>query len=380
MDAPAPEFNNTSLYPVETTFDEWLYSDFARGGVYAPQFAGEKPDGIVRTCQDCHMRRITGTAADAAFNPVFRDCQTTGCLPEHTFVGGNVWVPGLLQDPDWRLNAQSEAFYLDSTAYSAATMLRLSASMSITLTQDSSNTIATVRVTNLSGHKLPTGYPEGRQMWVNFQAFDANDQLIYESGAYDPLSGQLTRDADAKVYEVKQGITPELAALLPQSAGESFHFVLNNTVVKDNRIPPQGYTQALYDRPGLQPVGATYADGQNWDESVYILPLETERVMVRLYYQTASKEYIDFLRGNGGIDGLSLGQLWEKSKSPPQVVTQAWYPSFDVYLPLIEKNNTSTADAWEASAIALITSKFGLFVFTLSFAGFGLTRLLQRRV
>jgi uncharacterized repeat protein (TIGR01451 family) len=240
MNAPAPEFTNSSLFPIETTFDEWLYSDFARGGVYAPQFAGEKPDGIVRTCQDCHMRRITGVAADAAFNPVFRDCQTTGCLPEHTFAGGNVWVPGLLQDPDWRLNAQSEAAYLDSTAYAAATMLRLSASMSVTLTNGVSNKFATVRVTNLTGHKLPTGYPEGRQMWVNFQAFNADDQLIYESGAYDPLSGQLTRDADVKVYEVKQGITPELAALLPQSAGESFHFVLNNRVIKDNRIPPQG--------------------------------------------------------------------------------------------------------------------------------------------
>ena len=32
----------------------------SRAGVYAPEFAGNKPDGIVATCQDCHMRDVTG--------------------------------------------------------------------------------------------------------------------------------------------------------------------------------------------------------------------------------------------------------------------------------------------------------------------------------
>jgi hypothetical protein len=192
-----------------------------------------------------------------------------------------------------------------------------------------------VRVTNHSGHKLPTGYPEGRQMWMNLQAYDAAGQLIYESGAYNPVSGQLARDGDIKVYEAKQGLTPELAALLNKNPGESFHFVLNNTVVKDNRIPPQGYTQAAFAQPGLRPVGASYVDGQNWDETIYTLPLESERVYARLYYQTASKEYIEFLQKNGGVDSLSLFDLWGESKSPPELMAEAWYPRYDVYLPVL---------------------------------------------
>jgi hypothetical protein len=99
-----------------------------------------------------------------------------------------------------------------------------------------------------------------------------------------------------------------------------------------------------------------------------------------LYYQTASKEYIDFLRDNGGIDGLSLSQLWEKSKSPPQIVAQAWYPSYDVYLPLIEKSNQFTADTWMSSAIAQVISKFSLLACASSIAGFGLFRLFRRDV
>ena len=82
-DTPPPSVAKDSMFPVERTFDEWLNSDYATAaGVLAPQFAGAKPDGIVRTCQDCHMPRTTGLAASTG-NPVARDCKTTGCLPAH---------------------------------------------------------------------------------------------------------------------------------------------------------------------------------------------------------------------------------------------------------------------------------------------------------
>jgi hypothetical protein len=337
MDTPAPEFSKDALFPIETTFDEWLYSDFADSGVYAPEFAGAKADGIVRTCQDCHMARATGYATDESFTPIYRDCETTGCLPEHTLVGGNTWVPELLQNPLWRLSAENESVYLDATIQQAKGMLRKAATLTVTLTTSEIEKVATVRVTNQTGHKLPTGYPEGRQMWLNLRAFNASGQLIFESGAYNTQTGELIRDADIKVYEAKQGITPELASVLGLLPGESFHFVLNNTVIKDNRIPPQGFSQALYDQPGLRPVGATYLDGQYWDDTQYTLPPETDRVIARLYYQTSSKEYINFLQSNGGVDGLTLGQLWAQSKSPPEVMVQAHSGNFIYFYPIILK-------------------------------------------
>ncbi len=337
-DLAAPSFEEGQLFPIETTFDEWLNSQYAATGVYAPQFAGDKPDGVVGSCQDCHMRRTTGKAADDAFNPFERDCRTTGCLPEHELVGGNTWVLSILQDTRWRLHSPtSETEDLNATIIRARQMLARAASLSVDLTASGPDKVATIRVTNEAGHKLPTGYPEGRRMWINLRAYSQDGDLIYESGAYDAGTGVLTEDSDIKIYEVKQGITPELAALLNQPAGESFHFILNNTVIKDNRIPPRGYTQAAFDRPGLRPVGAVYADGQYWDEMTYTLPPETERVMATLYYQTSSKEYIDFLRANGGVDGDTLGTLWEVSKSPPEVVARAIFPSIPSYLPIILK-------------------------------------------
>ena len=54
-----------------------------------------------------------------------------------------------------------------------------------------------------------------------------------------------------------------------------------------------------------------------------------------LYYQTSSSEYIDFLRANGGVDGLTLGTLWDGLKSPPQVMVSAWSDELRIYFPLI---------------------------------------------
>jgi hypothetical protein len=337
-DLAAPSFDSGQLFPIETTFDEWLNSEYATTGIFAPRFAGDKPDGIVGSCQDCHMRRTTGKAADDAFNPFQRDCVTTGCLPEHELAGGNTWVPQTLQDTRWRLHSPaSEADALNTTTLRARNMLQKAATLSVTLTTSGLDKVAVVRITNETGHKLPTGYPEGRRLWINLKAYDGDGQLIFESGAYDPATGILTEDPDIKIYEAKQGLTPELAAVLDKPAGESFHFVLNNTVIKDNRIPPRGYTQAAFDKPGLRPVGITYADGQHWDETSYTLPAQTERVAVTLYYQTSSKEYIDFLRSNGGIDGNTLGVLWDASRSPPEVMARASIPSHPVHLPIILK-------------------------------------------
>lgn len=331
----APSFANGDIMPLERTFDEWQASAYAQGGVFAPQFAGAIPSGIVASCQDCHMERRTGQAAQSFLNPTQRDCVTTGCLPAHIFVGGNAWIPKILQDARWRLHDPANVDNLKATAAAAESMLARAATVTASVATNGGDTTVTVRVINETGHKLPTGYPEGRRMWVNLQAFDATGDLLYESAPYDWDTGLLTHGPEAKVYEVKQGRTPELADWLGEAAGPSFHFALNNTTFKDNRIPPRGFTNAAFDLPGMRPVDATFADGQYWDDTTYDIPAETARVVARLYYQTTSSEYIDFLQAKGGADGETLATLWEDSKSPPVLVSLASWPP--VYVPLVNQ-------------------------------------------
>ena len=60
-------------------------------------------------------------------------------------------------------------------------MLRDASDM--TLTQQGSQ--LNVRITNQSGHKLPTGVGGGRRAWINVRFLAANGSLVAERGAYN---------------------------------------------------------------------------------------------------------------------------------------------------------------------------------------------------
>ncbi len=137
-----------------------------------------------------------------------------------------------------------------------------------------------VTVTNECGHKLPTGYPEGRRVWLNVKFYDEAMNLLGESGAYNPTNGVLTRDAEAKIYEVHPGIDTNISGLLGLEAEPSLHFVLNNKIYEDNRIPPRGFTNATFAAFGGAPVGHHYDDGQYWDDTLYTLPAGATRAEV----------------------------------------------------------------------------------------------------
>jgi hypothetical protein len=163
------------------------------------------------------------------------------------------------------------------------------------------NVSFTVRVTNNNaGHKLPTGYGEGRQMWIYVKAMDANGAIFWQDGVLDS-EGQLVRTDQTKVYEQKI-IAEGYPASVIAAGDEDFHFVLLNKIEKDNRIPPSGYKKAAYQADGAFIIPEnTYADGQNWDDTRYTIAIPNGlvkgnvKIFASLYYQTFSKEYVEFL-------------------------------------------------------------------------------------
>ena len=160
-------------------------------------------------------------------------------------------------------------------------------------------------------------------MWLNLVAKDNDGIVLYESGHYEASTGVLTQDQDAKIYEIKPGLDSSIAATAGKEAGPSFHFALNNKVYFDNRIPPRGFTNANFEAIQSEPVGYTYADGQYWDVTEYSVPSSTDTVEVTLYYQTLSKEYVEFLRDENVTDssGQIIYDLWNShGKSAPEVM------------------------------------------------------------
>ncbi|MBK8229142.1 MAG: T9SS type A sorting domain-containing protein [Candidatus Eisenbacteria bacterium] len=319
FDAKAVVFDSETQFPLERTYSEWKNSTFnTPSGVYAPEFAGNKPGGYVSTCQDCHMKDVVGKGCNGG--------PTRNDLPLHDLTGGNYWMPNIIAQI---APGEVDPVPLAAGAERAVGMLRKSALVDVVTEAAGDSFRAVVTVTNRTGHKLPSGYPEGRRMWLGVVARDALGTVVYQSGRYEITSGELIHDDDIVVYEAKLGVSPALAGALGVGSGASFHFALNDTIVKDNRIPPLGFTNAAYATFGGHPVdpdqpGARYADGQNWDVATYPLPPSARKVVATLYYQTTSKEYIEFLRDTNVTDtrGQTMYDLWvANNKAAPVTMT-----------------------------------------------------------
>jgi hypothetical protein len=138
---------------------------------------GTYEDGTVRTfsCQSCHMRPDIGEGCNKA------GVLTRSDLPKHDLTGGNYWMWPLIQYQDregtLRLGGgltQLQIEAMDAGRQRGEDQLKMAASLEVTGN--------TVKVTNLTGHKLISGYPEGRRMWLNIKWYDANGTLVREDG------------------------------------------------------------------------------------------------------------------------------------------------------------------------------------------------------
>ncbi|MGH9750515.1 MAG: hypothetical protein ACRD6R_11410, partial [Candidatus Polarisedimenticolia bacterium] len=210
---------------VERTYSEWKasawdtlrVSDFAtlpeelRTIGKAPEWASHFPEynssssavfNPPRTysCQTCHMPPMTGQGCNK--NPPVRTD-----LPLHDQTGGNTWMPdamiwlsgqGLLRGGPL---TQGLIDSLRAGQQRALGHLRRAATIEAQSAGDGASLL--VRVVNQTGHKLPSGYPEGRRIWINVRFFDANDALVGELGRYDSATAVLARDT--RIYEIHPG-------------------------------------------------------------------------------------------------------------------------------------------------------------------------------
>src|SRR6185295_4532071 len=205
-------------------------SEFAGAGVVFAdgRFGGAKtatlPNTVaVSTCQDCHMPTVAQTP-----------CNTGATHPDvgtHFFAGANTWVLGAVLDQygdESGLGAQSVAAAL------ARTEDMLGDASDLEVGQEGYR--LHVRVVNQTGHKLPTGYPEGRRMWLNVRFFAGEGaQPIAEDGYYDVATATLDVARTAKIYETHHVLDAAVGEATGLPDGTAFHLVLSNRRAFDNR-------------------------------------------------------------------------------------------------------------------------------------------------
>ncbi|MAF65687.1 MAG: hypothetical protein CMJ84_08525 [Planctomycetes bacterium] len=284
-DAPHPTHDKRDEFPIERPFSEWAESDFAERPIELRNRYGGNASAYA-TCQDCHMPATTGEACAPGLGGELRDD-----LPQHDFNGGNTWVlnaiRSLYPDAETGMTPEGAADAL------VRTQAMLSAGLDLEVFEQADELI--VRIVNQTGHKLPTGYSEGRRMWINVRFIAPGGALLGEHGHYDPVAAELTTD-DTTVFEQVFGLDAAMAQTTGLPVGESFHLALNNVVLLDNRIPPRGFTLEGFRAAQAAPVGVFYPEEHFWHDSSFGIPAGSIRALVTVYYQTTSKEYIEFLR------------------------------------------------------------------------------------
>jgi cytochrome c553 len=326
------------------------------------------------SCQTCHLRPINAKGSNKVGAKIRKD------LPLHDMTGGNYWMPDAIKYLDGQGKLRLGGGLTDDQILSMndgkiRAMKQLSEAVSLIVTGN------TLKVINLTGHKLISGYPEGRRMWLNIIWYDESNNVLREDGKYGPMTvtigGTPTQvdtildldDAYTKIYETRYGITQDwanallerhpadltlsydritgkpdftlgqLAASQASTQHETFHLVLNNTVVKDNRIPPYEMSYDEARKRNALPVpenqyGGTPGGTYNYfDEMTLYPPADAAYATINMLYQPTSWEYIQFLylannRQNSFLadQGVNMIDAWMNTgmAQPFIMATASW--------------------------------------------------------
>ena len=402
-----------SYYHVERTFSEFMLSDYGlQGGApgigpFDPSvFDTSRPGNVIATCQDCHMRDVVGRGASqnqAVLRPTDSTEHPKSGVPKHDLTGGNVWVSQVLAsaisgspnydptnasllnqgpnvltldlnegevpiDPQALLDGAARA---EQNLYDAASIQNA--------TYDAATGQLSFRIQNQTGHKLPSGYPEGRRIFVNIKVYDENNNLIYEVNPYDADAGTL-KGLNYN-YIDPDGILPDPAPLGPNEVyvdelvyemhssssftgeDESFHFVLSTDRYKDNRIPPKGFRIAEAADRLSEPVWHGVSDPNyftaeeydgGYDQVDITVPANAASVEITLNYQTTSREYIEFLRDEiNGTGNLTLTGTGAGGDPPYIVQTDPFFSQLKAWGDTIWQLWTHNKDWPGAAPIAM---------------------------
>ena len=216
--------------PEQVPYQEWRHSAF-------------KDE---RSCQSCHMPRYTQPTRIASVLGAEREG-----LSRHTFIGGNFFMLRMLNRFRSELAVAALPGELDNAANATIRQLQQdSATLTVRRASRSVSGIELdVDVSNLSGHKLPSGYPS-RRVWLHVTVRDTAGQVVFESGriaadgqiagnendtdgtTFEPHYDEITRADQVQIYE----------SVMQDQSGKPTTGLLHAVgFAKDNRLLPRGF-------------------------------------------------------------------------------------------------------------------------------------------
>jgi len=314
----------------QTPYLEWLNSIYADGQAEAS------------TCQQCHMPEPeAGYQTQIATRPngtANLNWPERSPFRSHESVGGNTHTLTLLRDYRDILGIEGTTSVagFDEKIMETRALLSAAAAVSIDTPAVASGKLSIpVTITNLTGHKIPTSYPS-RRMWLHLSVWDKNGQIVFESGQVDG-NGRIAVDAlhlqqaclepqkdaafdNSQCYEPhhdKISSSDQVAiyeSVLGDVNGNISYVLLHaDAYLKDNRIPPKGFSRNQVPANGATAIaGAAASDadfnaesasaGSGQDTVHYEIDVSDAsgpyRIEVELLYQSVRPGFVDSLQAN----------------------------------------------------------------------------------
>ncbi len=278
----------------QATYHEYLNSSFA---------------GTSTTCQSCHMPRLTDAIVIANG---YITLQPRFPFNQHTFAGANSFMLKLIKNNKSALGVTATDANLDSSLAATMDMLQQK-SVEFDLINDGltpDTAYYRVKIRNKAGHKFPSGYPARRAV-LQFVMTDANGDTVFQSGIFDPnyrVVGEnpqfnphyttISQNHTSQIYEMSMGdVNGQFTSVLARAA----------MLLKDNRIPPEGFTTSspVYDTVQVSADALADADfnklngveGSGSDFVQFKVPvaglLGNIKVSARLFYQSVPPKWLD---------------------------------------------------------------------------------------
>lgn len=275
----------------QQTFTEWENSDYRDGGPLAA------------SCQACHMPEIETTVTLASSGT---DIRRSG-FREHTFLGANTVMLDMFENYKDFLGIEAEGF--PQAIERNREFLKTSADLEIVGTRSEEDAfVVTLKITNNTGHKLPSGYPS-RRVFVQLAVTDDNGSVIFESGKVNSDGSIVGNDGDRNFNNfephynsvVNENQVLIFEAIMGNARGETTHSLVEGIrYLKDNRLTPKGFVKATANND-IAVIGRAANDG-NFDNGgdlfEYRIPVTsagTYQIVANLIYQPFAYGHLEFL-------------------------------------------------------------------------------------
>jgi len=307
-------------FPEQTPYSEWLQSEYVTR----------------RSCQDCHLTRAEEALPISNITPQNRYLGVS----QHNFLGGNATMLSVLNNFAVELGVEADTrHFRDVIAETLDFVTTRTATLEIQNPQIQDGILSfELVISNLSGHKFPTGFPS-RRAWLHIAITDAQGELIFESGDYDnqgrilendndldpsrfePHYERITSPQEVQIYEsIMHNIQQEVTTVQLHAAG----------YLKDNRLLPLGFDkasapahitvvgEALNDTNFLAG-GDTLTVQVDVSQAQFPLQLRSE-----LLYQTIGYRWAENVIASSSVLATNFARYWQDTPAIPlRIVAQS---------------------------------------------------------